>query len=95
MTTINITLVLDDQHQIDAVTKALKDGGKGVRALVKEMYQKGTADTDLPKFAQYKTSIQILDALAARYADAVQASKDAPCPCGYRAPHDPLTCEFA
>jgi len=69
MATITITLVLDDDYQIDATAKAIADGAKGVRALVTDLYRKDKAVG--AKFAQYKASIQILDALGDRYADAV------------------------
>jgi D-serine deaminase-like pyridoxal phosphate-dependent protein len=70
---VTITLVLDDQHQVDAVTAAFKDGGKGIRALVTDMYRKGTNDTDIATFARLKASIAVLDAVGARYADAIKS----------------------
>lgn len=69
---VTITLVLDDQHQVDAVTAAFKDGQRGIRALVKHMYSAGTTTTDIATFARLKASIAVLDAVGARYADAIK-----------------------
>lgn len=71
-TYIDIALVLDDEYQIAATAQALKDGKKGVNALIADLYRKGENAEAHAKFAQYKATVQILDALAERYAQAVR-----------------------
>ena len=67
---VNIRLVLDDDYQVAAVERALADAVRAVRVLRNRGdYQ------DVETRSQLRASLDILDTLGARYADALAEAR--------------------
>jgi hypothetical protein len=73
---IDIRLVLDDDHQVQVVRLALRDGRRALADSISALYKE--PEMDIAKHARFKAGRDALDVLLARFDDAVaEATREA------------------